>query len=196
MRGKANHARNGERLTFRWHQWAFVLEDDLPSDTRAEMAEIIAANGGNAAFMRCLSERNRQRRQVSEKPTAQNYAPKQFAKMPEAKGFNVRELEAAMDRLFRTGVIERRFLYRDTGEGTDVYGLRETSGNLTGNLPETPSEDLRKPAENDRIHPPLYTTFISGAGPGGPPPLDREGEKGCPRCADEGCPWCEREAAE
>src|SRR3546814_220827 len=36
VRGKANYARNGERVTFRWLKWAFVHDDDLPDDQRED----------------------------------------------------------------------------------------------------------------------------------------------------------------
>jgi len=29
-RGKANYSRNGEALAFRWHEWAFIRDEDLP----------------------------------------------------------------------------------------------------------------------------------------------------------------------
>src|SRR5690606_1815717 len=130
----------------------------------------IMASADNRLFLACLAERNKQRRHVSEKPTAQNYAPKIFATMPESKGIGRKRLEQAMDRLFRIEAIERGFLWRVTGEGRDIHGLRDTSEqpregseNLSDNLPKTYSENLRKPAENDREHTPLDTTYQSGA---------------------------------
>src|SRR3546814_6141812 len=38
-RQKANYAQNGEEIAFRWHEWAFILEDELPNDKRAEIAK-------------------------------------------------------------------------------------------------------------------------------------------------------------
>lgn len=158
---KANYSQKGEVVSFRWHNGAFVRDEDLPADTRAEIAEISKANAENAAFLRCLAQRTAERRHVSEKVGA-NYAPKVFEGMPEAKGIKKHRLAAAMDRLFRIGAIERGFLWRDTGEGKDIFGLRET-GNVTGNAPETRSANDRKPAEINRETHPLYTTYISGA---------------------------------
>ena len=167
-RGKANYARNGETLSFRWHDWAFVQEGDLPPDQYAEIAANAQASGDNLAFLKCLAQRNKEQRQVSEKSGA-NYAPKIFSTMPEAKGIGKQRLTDAMDRLFRLGGIERGFLWRDTAEGKDIYGLRE-SGNATGNAPETRSDNDRKRAENDRKNTPIYTTYINGA-----PPADSGG---------------------
>lgn len=169
---KANYGQKGEVVRFRWHEWAFVRDEDLPADTRKELAETIMASADNKLFLACLAERNKQRRHVSEKPTAQNYAPKIFATMPESKGIGRKRLTDAMDRLFRIEQIGRGFIYRDTAEGKDIHGLREASGesregsgNLSGNLPETPSGNLRRPAESDRKHTPLDTTYQSGAAP-------------------------------
>ncbi len=167
---KANYAQAGNSIEIRWHNGAFIRDEDLPADTRAEIAEISKANGENAAFLRCLAQRTKERRHVSEKVGA-NYAPKLFATMPEAKGIKKDRLVAAMDRLFRIGAIERGFLWRDTAEGKDIYGLRET-GNVTGNRPETRSANDRKPTENDRKIHPLYTTYISGAALGPAAPSD------------------------
>src|SRR3546814_10040259 len=43
-RQKANYAQNGEEIAFRWHEWAFILEDELPNDQRAEIAAVVQAN--------------------------------------------------------------------------------------------------------------------------------------------------------
>ena len=165
--GKANYARAGEELSFRWYDFALVRDRDLPADTGREIAAIARNNADNTAFLACLTERNAQRRQVSEKPTAANFAPKQFEGMPQAKGLNRKRLTEAMDRLYRIGAIERGFLYRDTGEGKDIHGLREA-----GEIPETSPETSRKlqpetsgdPQESTGNTPPIYK-YICGAAP-------------------------------
>lgn len=171
---KANYAQAGNGIEIRWFKGAFVRDEDLPQGQRAELAEVGRANAENAAFLRCLAQRTIERRHVSEKVGA-NYAPKLFATMPEAKGVKKERLIAAMDRLFRIGAIDRGFLWRDTAEGKDIFGLRET-GNVTGNVPENHSADDRKPAENDRKIHPVYIN-ISGAALGEAAPVD-EGERG------------------
>jgi RecA-family ATPase len=166
--GKANYEQVGEALRFRWHNWAFVRDVDMPKSAAAELKAISAANAENATFLRCLAQRTKELRHVSDKVGA-NYAPKVFATMPEAKGMAKERLARAMDRLFRTGQIERGFLWRDTAEGKNIFGLRE-SGNVTGNDPETRSADDRKPAEINRKTHPLDTTYQSGAAPGSAAP--------------------------
>ncbi|MBO9519790.1 MAG: AAA family ATPase [Porphyrobacter sp.] len=165
---KANYGPSGGRIAFRWHRGAFVRDEDLPADYAAELADSIRVTGENEAFLRCLAQRTSERRHVSEKVGA-NYAPKVFATMVEAKGIKKDRLIAAMDRLFRLGAIERGFLWRDTAEGKDIFGLRE-SGNVTGNRPETRSANDRRPAEIDRKTHPIDTTYQSGAalGPAAP----------------------------
>lgn len=166
--GKANYARAGESVDFRWHDFALVRDSDLPPEMAKEIAANAKASADNETFLRCLAQRTAERRHVSEKVGA-NYAPKVFATMAEAKGVKKERLVEAMDRLFRIGAIERGLLWRDTSEGKDIFGLRET-GNVTGNRPETGSADDRKPAENDRKTHPLYTTYKSGAATGAAAP--------------------------
>src|SRR3546814_4176142 len=67
-RQKANYAQNGEEIAFRWHEWAFILEDELPNDQRAEIAAVVQANGENDAFLRCLASATEQKRAVSHNP--------------------------------------------------------------------------------------------------------------------------------
>src|SRR3546814_20243042 len=96
-RQKANYAQNGEEIAFRWHEWAFILEDELPNDQRAEIAAVVQANGENDAFLRCLASATEQKRAVSHNPGS-NYAPKVFTAMPEARGLGARSFDAAMER--------------------------------------------------------------------------------------------------
>lgn len=141
--GKANYAQKGDAFRFFWKNWAFVHEDDLPADVAQELQETARAGSDNKLFLACLAERNKQRRPVSEKPTAQNFAPKIFDKMPESKGIGRKRLVEAMDRLFRIAAIERGFLWRDTAEGKDIVGLREAPENAKS-IPETSPETCRK----------------------------------------------------
>jgi RecA-family ATPase len=179
--GKANYARQGDELRFRWHDFALVRDRDLPSDVREELSATIQANLDNDIFLRCLDERNRQERAVSESKASRTYAPKEFAAMPESKGIGRGRLEAAMDRLFRTGAIERGIVGRYKGEGKDMIGLRRTaddlnrtSDNLSDDVPMTPSDDVpmtyRRPP---KAHTPILR--IEGAAPEAAAPSSREG---------------------
>ncbi len=156
--GKANYARPDQQLAFRWHDFALVRDEDLTPDRRAEVAAIARDNGDDAVFLRCLAERTRQRRNVSER-SGRNLAPVVFAKMPEAKGMSKERLERAMDRLFRTSRIERAELWRGD-DRKPVFGLRETgpkgAGNAAGNGAETRCANAGNPtAETQETHTPL-----------------------------------------
>jgi RecA-family ATPase len=125
--GKANYGERGAELRFRWHRGAFIADDDLRDDERAELSRVIQGNADQDTFVRCLRERTRQLRAVSEKRSP-SYAPSVFAAMPEAKGTPQKRLEKAMDALFRLGKIERAELWKGPDRKA-VYGLRETAGN-------------------------------------------------------------------
>lgn len=102
---KPNYGKRGDALRFRWHQWAFVREEDMPRDVRGELAAVIAANGAEDAFLRCLRARSEQAgREVGPKP-GPSYAPTRFAEMGEAKGYGKAALAGAMERLLARGII-------------------------------------------------------------------------------------------
>ncbi|GAB7550710.1 hypothetical protein NRB_02040 [Novosphingobium sp. 11B] len=180
--GKPNYVQAGEALRFRWREWAFVRDEDLPRDVSAELNLVIAANGENAAFLRCLDVRNDQERPVSESQASRTYAPKEFAAMPEAKGYKKQHLEAAMERLFRTGEIEVGVVCR-TGR-KDRVGIRRkcADGALSGcaDLRADPAPTgCADPALTPRRRAPSHTpstNVLYGAGPVGSPPPVQVGE--------------------
>ena len=175
-RGKANYARNGETLAFRWHRWAFIREDELPQDQRAALAATIASNGENEAFIKCLRERAAQGegRGVGPSPGS-NYAPAQFEGMAQSRGLKKDALRRAMDRLFTIGRIET-YEHRNTEKGRTVTLIREvqsTPERSPERFPTTVPERPRTVHPNDPAHPP-YTYAITGAplGDGAPDPED------------------------
>lgn len=103
---KANYSRKGDAIRFAWVDWAFVHEDDLPPETAKAIRETAKATSENEAFLACLAKSNEQRRNVSHNRNVGNFAPKAFAKMPEAKGMKEIAFEAAMERLLSSGEIE------------------------------------------------------------------------------------------
>lgn len=123
---KANYGpRNGGRLTFRWHNGAFVNDEDIPEDQRAELARNVTASAENAAFLACLKARADQGedRGVGPNP-GPNYAPTQFEKMPLAKGYNRTALAKAMERLFAIKAIET-YTYENKAKGRSATLIRE-----------------------------------------------------------------------
>ena len=158
---KANYARNGDAILFRWHDLAFVLEDDLPTDTVREIKDIARANSDKEAFLRCLRLRNSQERPVSESPSSRTYAPRIFEKMAEAKGLRKDRFEAAMERLFRLEIIERGVVCRV--DRKDREGLRERCADVRADPALTPRADVRiSGAPSAQSHTP-YTTYNPGA---------------------------------
>lgn len=184
---KANYGQKGEVVQFRWHQWAFVRDDDLPADTRAELDQVIRANGEDAAFLRCLRTRAEQGegREVGPSP-GPNYAPSQFEGMLEAKGFRKPALKRAMDRLFATGRIRSETL-RDRKANRDKIVLVEVaqpSHNAPHNARTTPSHNTAHPPAQPRTTHTPYTTYNPGAAHGSAAP------------DDDDLDWGDEEAAE
>ena len=139
-KSKANYGKKGEEINFRWHDWSFVRDEDLPPSVAAQLREVGRANFENECFLACLRQRLVERRAVSELASS-TYAPKVFATMPEAKGCTKEQLTEAMNRLFRTKEIERGYLWVVKGEGKSVHGLREVGKDLP-TAASTVSDDL------------------------------------------------------
>ena len=101
---KGNYVRPGEVTRFRWFDHYLIRPEDLPPDIADQLAATSRASSANEAFLRCLAMVDGQGRAVSHSRGG-NYAPRLFAKMPEARGFDQDDLEAAMERLLHLGVI-------------------------------------------------------------------------------------------
>ena len=174
--GKANYARAGSEIRFRWHDHAFALDEELPQDTAAEIAATVQASADNELFLHCLRVRNGQERPVSESPASRTFAPRVFADMAESKRIGRERLEAAMERLFRINAIERGFVGRI--DRKDKEGLRETCAEVCADPAPTGCADVRSQGAPSALSRTLYTTYIPGAGPDGPPAPVEDGEAG------------------
>lgn len=181
-RGKANYARNGEGVTFRWHQWAFVRDQDLPADVSAQLTASVRASAENAAFLDCLDKANEERRPVSASAPAPNYAPRQFAKMTAAKGIKAKSFELAMQRLFHLGEIENDQPIYKRPNYTWAKGIARASKNPQSH-PQTIPQSLPQsvhtthnapfPETHKALHPQdPSTTYIKGAPALGSAPLE------------------------
>lgn len=164
---KANYARTGQQLAFRWHDFALVRDEDLPEDKLAAIADAAQASGENAAFLACLAERNRPGRFVSPNP-GPTYAPAQFEGMPQAKRFKRDQLKRAMERLFTIGAIETAE-HRNTDKGRTITILRAvprtpnpTPEPFPNTLPEHPRSTLPNTPPNT-LPPKGGTGAASGA---------------------------------
>lgn len=158
---KANYGPSRGKVDFRWHRGAFIRDEDLPEDKRAELSQIIAVNGENAAFLACLRERASQgdSRAVGPSP-GPNYAPSQFEGMPQAKGYDRAALKRAMDRLFSIGRIAAEAV-ENKKSGRAAHVIREVpeaAHNAAHNAPTTPLHNPAQPAAQPRTtHTPSLT---------------------------------------
>lgn len=141
--GKANYARSGETLAFRWHDFALARSEDLPADEWATLADTLQAESDDEAFLRCLAVRNGQQRPVSESPHSRTFAAKVFAEMEEGRRVGRARLEKAMERLFRAGVIETGFVCRT--DRKDRSGVRLKCADVRADPALTVCADARRP---------------------------------------------------
>ncbi|QUT05200.1 AAA family ATPase [Sphingobium phenoxybenzoativorans] len=186
--GKANYARQGEELRFRWHDFALIRDEDLPEEKRGELAESIKVAGANAAFLNCLRARAAQGEGRGVGPASgPNYAPSQFEGMPEAKGFGKQALKAAMDRLFSLGNIET-YSYQNKEKARSVTLIREVPDlprMPSRTLPEHASRTAPNAAPNTPAHtPPPYGG--NGAAPQAAAPSSSDRSKAAEGQGDRG----------
>lgn len=165
--GKANYARPDQQLAFRWHDFALVLDSDLPDDRRAELAAAAAAGGDNAVFLACLDARTRDGLVVSPN-VSPNYAPTQFEAMPAAKGIGRDRLRHAMERLLMLGTIEV-FDHEKKGKGVSVKALRRAASPAPRTWPRTVPEPLPNasphvPEQSSRTTPHTHLPPKGGTG--------------------------------
>jgi RecA-family ATPase len=127
-RSKANYSRAGAEVELRWHAGAFVLDGSAGAAYAPDEADLRRESAEEAVFLACLRVRESQKRAVSDFPNVANYAPKVFAAMPESGRLKIGALAAAMERLIRSGRIERATPSHPLWRGQDrkpVLGLRE-----------------------------------------------------------------------
>jgi RecA-family ATPase len=104
-KSKANYGKRGEEVTFRWHDWAFVTDEQMGPDLAARAAQVASDSANNEIFLRCLDKAMAERRPTSASSAAANYAPRVFAKMPIARNTTAEALEQALQRLLHLGEV-------------------------------------------------------------------------------------------
>nr|WP_165388518.1 AAA family ATPase [Sphingomonas populi] len=145
--GKANYARAGEDITFRWHDFALVRDADLTPGMAQQIAEITAANAANARFLKCLAAVTA-RRETAGHIKGTNYAPRKFAGMAEAEGMKEKQFEKAMERLLHLGQIRANQQLWQDGNRHWKHGLKLAS-ECVDPPAATPRDDLRAPPTQD-----------------------------------------------
>ena len=109
---KANYGPANGKIDFRWHQGAFVRDEDLPADYAKELADSVRVQGENETFLRCLRARMETPGREVGPNIGPNYAPARFAEMTEAKGMTKAKLARAMERLLHLGKIKTEQMKR------------------------------------------------------------------------------------
>ena len=163
--GKANYARQGQTHAFRWHEFAFWRDEDLPPDTAKEFAALAKTNGETAAFLRCLAAATDRKKAVSENPGA-NFYGSVFPKMPEGKGYGKDAFDRAFHRLRAIGAIELDAKLWQRENYAWKYGIRAVEKPV-----DRPTERTHRPDAPTATGPsvsgtptdPLYTTYNPGA---------------------------------
>lgn len=99
---KNNYGPAGETIPLRWKDGLF-----LPVTGMSTLERLAREQKVDELFLKLLDRWIKQGRNVSDKRTANTYAPSRFAAEPEAKADHVskHELAEAMERLFRVGKI-------------------------------------------------------------------------------------------
>jgi RecA-family ATPase len=94
-RRKANYASTGDTIKLRWVLGAFA-----PMTTEGGISGTIQRAAVESVFLDLLDRCNEQQFRVSNSRNAGNYAPRVFARRPDADGYSAKEFERAMARLF------------------------------------------------------------------------------------------------
>jgi RecA-family ATPase len=100
---KNQYGPTAEAIVLRYQRGLFLPEGGMSS-----LDKLAAEQRADELFMTLLAQFDKQGRNVSEKPTANGYAPTTFAKENSARTQGIRkaDLEAAMRRLFEAGKIK------------------------------------------------------------------------------------------
>lgn len=158
-RSKSNYARTGDELNLIWRDWAFDQASPQGEDWHGEMVLNSAAAGDNDLFLKLLRERDKQGRPVSSRSQSRNFAPRELAKMPKARGVTVERFERAMERLMTLGTIEEREVtnpkdrhrYRQIVECGPVAGQSHGAGSYLFDEPSNSADQARGPVASGPV---------------------------------------------
>jgi RecA-family ATPase len=99
--GKSNYGKVGTEIIMRWHRGIFV-----PVEQQAGPDPLTQSWKAEAVFLELLDKANKDKVNVSNRPNANNYAPKMFVKDALKKGVKKRDLADAMNRMLESGKIQ------------------------------------------------------------------------------------------
>ena len=102
VRNKANYGPRDEQINLIWKTGVFQHQPPPGG-----MFRTVDRNHADRVFMELLDRFTAEGRYVSESPSAGNYAPRAFAKRPDAEGYKRGDFSAAMERLFHRRQIKK-----------------------------------------------------------------------------------------
>ena len=145
-REKANYARHGEEIEFRWYRGAFVRPEDLPAGRADVVDETTTMRADEERFLACLAKAAAERRATSPSPMASNYAPRMFTTMPTGKGVTLKRFQEAMRRLLDSGAIlnGERVYQRENRTWAPGLGPAQTLAQTTAQTFAQGCTDLRE----------------------------------------------------
>ena len=124
-RKKSNYARTGgDDMILKWQDGVFVpqtLSHGLGAIDHTERHK-----HADAAFLRALDDFEAQGRHVSSSNRSGNYAPKKMVLNSHCRGFNKRELEQAMERLFEAGTIREDTYGRPSNQSRKIVKIPDS----------------------------------------------------------------------
>lgn len=106
---KANYSSIGDTIRLRWVGGVLV-----PVTRQGSITGSLSMRAVEEVFLALLDRSTEQQQRVSDSKNAGNYAPKVFARRPDREGLKVRDLEAAMHRLFAAKEIAMQTYGRDS----------------------------------------------------------------------------------
>jgi hypothetical protein len=174
---KGNYVKPGEVARFRWHDHALIRPEDLPPDVATQLAATSRATAANDAFLRCLAAVTEQGRSASD-GKGSTYAPRMFARMPEARGFDEEDLAAAMERLLHRGVVKANEVIGKYANRTARRGLKQVEQGAQSPAQSPAQSDCSTPAQDAQA--PSAQAHNADARSTPPPTGEIEGDYGPP----------------
>ncbi len=127
-RKKANYGALGEEIRLEWSAGAFRRSDGAGQGGTVEAIDVrVRERAAEEAFLAALRASNSEGRGVSASPAAPKaYAPRALRGRPETRGFTMKELIAAMERLFWSKRIESGVKIGTRSGRRPLFSLAET----------------------------------------------------------------------
>ena len=108
---KSNYSTVGDKITLRWVQGAFKVEQGAATDMVSVIEKRNREQEDDKIFLSLLDQLTDDGRTVSDSKQAGTYAPKVMVAMDKGKSIGKRRLIDAMMRLFENKTIDRGFVY-------------------------------------------------------------------------------------